>query len=65
MAKILVVEDDIMTAKMIQDLVESFGLICEIVYNGTDGLDRLKFYYFDLAVLDWQLPGAAGVERTL
>lgn len=62
MAKILVVEDDIMTAKMIRDLVESFGHICEVVYNGTDGLDRLKFYDFDLAVLDWQLPGTAGVD---
>ncbi|MBX9667658.1 MAG: hypothetical protein K2X93_08580 [Candidatus Obscuribacterales bacterium] len=45
----ILVVDEIMTAKMIQDLVESFGHICEVVHNGTDGLDRLKFYDFALA----------------
>jgi OmpR-family two-component system manganese-sensing response regulator len=62
MAKILVVEDDIMTAQMISDLVESLGHTVELVYNGDDAIDRLKFYDFDLAVLDWQMPGKSGVE---
>lgn len=62
MAKILIVEDDIMTANMIRDLVESFGHTGDIVYNGRDGLDRLTHYQYDLAVLDWQMSGLSGVE---
>ncbi|MBX9692741.1 MAG: response regulator transcription factor [Cyanobacteria bacterium] len=62
MAKILIAEDDIMTANMISDLVKSLGHTSEVVYTGDDGLDRLKFYEFDLAILDWQMPGMSGVD---
>ncbi len=62
MAKILIAEDDKMTANMICELVKSLGHTSEVVYNGDDSLDRLKFYDFDLAILDWQMPGMSGVE---
>ncbi len=62
MAKILIAEDDKMTANMISELVKSLGHTSEVVYNGDDSLDRLKFYDFDLAILDWQMPGMSGVE---
>ncbi len=62
MAKILIVEDDIMTAKMIRDLVHSAGHTAEVLYEGIEGSDRLNYYDFDLAILDWELPGKSGVD---
>ncbi len=62
MAKILIVEDDLMVAHMVLDWVRSEHHTGEVVHNGTDGRDRLTFYAYDLAILDWQLPGITGIE---
>jgi len=61
MAKILVVEDDEVCAGVIQDLLLHSGHTVEVVADGAEGLDRLKFYHYDLAVLDWELPNVTGV----
>ncbi len=60
--KILVVEDDLALAATLLELLESDGHRVEVVHNGSEGLDLLKFSGFDLALLDWQLPGLAGPE---
>lgn len=62
MAKILIVEDDLMVANMVLDWVKSEHHVGEVVHTGTDGRDRLKFYAYDLAILDWQLPGISGID---
>lgn len=62
MAKILIVEDDLMVAHMVLDWVRSEHHIGEVVHDGLEGRDRLKFYNYDLAILDWQLPGMTGIE---
>lgn len=62
MAKILIVEDDHHVSQTITDWATSVHHCVESVFSGPDGLDRLKFYAYDLAILDWQLPGLTGVE---
>lgn len=47
---------------MVLDWVRSEHHTGEMVHTGTDGRDRLKFYAYDLAILDWQLPGVTGIE---
>ncbi|MBX9685111.1 MAG: response regulator transcription factor [Candidatus Obscuribacterales bacterium] len=62
MAKILIVEDDKSIANTLIDLLKHEQHTVEAVHSGTDGLDRLKFYAYDLVVLDWELPGMTGVD---
>lgn len=62
MAKVLIVEDDLAVANMVLDWLSKEHHIGEAVHTGLDGLDRLKFYNFDLVILDWQLPGLSGLE---
>jgi len=62
MAKILVIEDDEVCAGVIQDLLLHSGHMVEVVTDGAEGLDRLKFYQYDLAVLDWELPKVTGLS---
>ncbi|MBS1956964.1 MAG: response regulator transcription factor [Cyanobacteria bacterium SZAS-4] len=62
MAKILIVEDDLMVAHMVLDWVKSEHHVGEVVHDGLEGHDRLKYYNYDLAILDWQLPGMTGIE---
>ena len=61
MAKILVVEDDADIAAMIRTFLVFERHVVEIINNGTEALDHLKTFPYDLIILDWQLPGTSGV----
>ena len=60
MAKILIVEDDKEFAKMVADWLERESHLVDVVHDGKEGLDRLKYYAFDVAILDWELPSLTG-----
>ena len=62
MAKILIVEDDPCVAEAIMDSLEDSPHTLEWVPDGREGLERLKIYQYDLAVLDWSLPLLTGPE---
>lgn len=62
MAKVLIVEDDKQLSALIVDWLTGEKYATEAVYKGTDGLERLKFYKYDVVILDWDLPGLSGVE---
>lgn len=62
MAKILIAEDDELLAGLIKTALSRDGHIVETVDNGSEGLDRLRFYAYDAAVLDWNLPLMSGIE---
>lgn len=62
MAKILLVEDDAEVLDAVADTLEAQQHTVERVIDGNEGADRLKFYSYDLVILDWGLPGKTGVE---
>jgi DNA-binding response OmpR family regulator len=62
MAKILIVEDDKPLVALICDWLTGEKHVPESVYDGTSGLERLKFYKYDAIILDWDLPGISGTE---
>ncbi|MBZ0184944.1 MAG: response regulator transcription factor [Candidatus Obscuribacterales bacterium] len=62
MAKILIVEDDVDMVGMLEDWLLHEHHVVEAVTRGEDACDRLKFYFYDLIILDWQLPDLSGLE---
>jgi len=62
MSKILVVEDDAELAEVIEDWLKADKYVVEMVANGNEARERLKFYDYDAVVLDWNLPGMSGIE---
>ncbi|MFA6209261.1 MAG: response regulator transcription factor [Candidatus Obscuribacterales bacterium] len=60
MAKILLIEDDELLAASVKKYLQNRGHEIEWVADGKEGLDRLRFYQYDLAILDWQLPSMDG-----
>jgi DNA-binding response OmpR family regulator len=62
MAKILLVEDDTGMANLVIDCLEVDGHTIEYAEDGLDAASRLALYQYDLAILDWNLPGLSGVE---
>ncbi len=62
MTKILLVEDEKELADVVMDCLKAQNYMVDHVANGTEALDRLKFFDYDLIVLDWQLPGLSGIQ---
>ncbi len=62
MAKVLIVEDDKHLSQLVVDWLTGEKYATEAVYKGTDGLERLKFYKYDVVILDWEMPGMSGPE---
>jgi len=62
MAKVLLVEDDRDLSELVADYLSYEHYQVDRVYNGSDGLDRLKFYSYDVVILDWELPELSGLE---
>lgn len=62
MAKILIVEDDETLSSMIVDWFQNERFHVDAVDNGSDAISLLKVNQYDAIVLDWNLPGAEGID---
>ena len=62
MAKILLVEDEIDLSQLIHEWLKTEKHVVEVVSNGEDAVDRLKFYKYDVVILDWILPAMSGLD---
>jgi len=62
MARILVIEDDPKVSSVVEEALSSYNHIVEVVDDGIDGLERLTYYHYDMAIVDWMLPGITGLE---
>src|SRR6516164_4645457 len=61
MAKLLVLEDDLLLASVIRKWLELARHVVEQVPSGKDGLALLKHYEFDAVILDLDLASMNGV----
>jgi DNA-binding response OmpR family regulator len=55
--KVLIVEDDIPLAEMVANYLRFEHYLVEIVDNGDDALSHLEQNDYEIAVLDWNIPG--------
>lgn len=62
MTKILVVEDDQDLAQMVRSYLLFERYEVENVYDGREGLSRVKTYEYDIIILDLGLPDCSGIE---
>lgn len=62
---ILVVEDEVLLASSVKEILEGHDVVC--AYDGLEGLELAKSSHFDLLILDIMLPKLNGfqVAKTL
>jgi DNA-binding response OmpR family regulator len=60
--RILVAEDDSgLQDVLVRGLVDS-GYQVDAVDRGDDAIDQLRYYEYDVAIIDWRMPGAEGID---
>lgn len=62
MSKILIIEDEKLLAREIQEWFEHEKYIVETATNGEEALSCLSVYKFDAIILDWMLPHTDGLQ---
>jgi CheY-like chemotaxis protein len=62
--KILVVDDDVLSQRLIQLLLAREGYIVDTASSGLEALDRIKLQKYDIVFMDLQMPGMDGIEST-
>jgi DNA-binding response OmpR family regulator len=60
--RILVAEDDPGLRDVIVLGLSESGYQVDAVDRGDDAIDQLKFYEYDVAILDWRMPGREGID---
>src|SRR5437879_5866934 len=60
--KVLVVEDDLKVAKLLQRALTEEGYVIDCCANGDDALAQGRSGLYDLIVLDLMIPGIDGFE---
>ncbi len=61
---VLVVEDEVVTRRVLTQLLEQDGYVVEAVASGEAGLARIAEGGIDVVLLDLVLPGLDGIELT-
>jgi two-component system, response regulator, stage 0 sporulation protein F len=61
--RVLVAEDDPGLRDVLVQGLEDEGYNVDAVERGDDEIERLRFYEYDVAVLDWPVPGRSGLAR--
>ncbi len=56
--RILVAEDDAGLRDVLVLGLEDQGYQVDAVERGDDAIDQLKWYEYDVAIIDWRMPGA-------
>ncbi len=60
--RILVAEDDAGLREVLVLGLQDAGYHVDAVERGDDAIDQLKWYEYDVAVIDWRMPGAEGID---
>jgi DNA-binding response OmpR family regulator len=60
--RVLVAEDDLGLREVLVLGLEDQGYQVDAVERGDDAIDQLKWYEYDVAIIDWRMPGAPGID---
>ncbi len=60
--RVLVAEDDPGLRDIIVLGLQDSGYHVDAVDRGDDAIDQLKWYEYDVAIIDWRMPGKEGID---
>ena len=60
--RLLVAEDDPGLREVLVQGLEEAGYVVDAVGRGDDAIEMLRFHSYEVAVVDWRMPGAPGLD---
>ena len=60
--KVLVVDDEEHILELARLYLSREGYLVDSVEAGDDAIEQLRFYEYDVAVIDWRMPRASGLQ---
>lgn len=60
--RVLVVEDDCVSAEILDNLLRCFGYDVKVAVNGREALDHVRTGLYGMVVSDWEMPEMNGAE---
>ncbi len=60
--RVLVAEDDQSLRSVLERGLKEYGYVVDAVADGDEALKWLRSYEYEVAVLDWRMPGRSGLE---
>ena len=60
--RVLVAEDDRGLREVLVQGLEEAGYFVDAVAAGDEAIEQLRFYEYDVAVIDWRMPRVSGLE---
>ena len=60
--RVLVVEDDVVTAARIEIVLQAEDFICDLAHRGETGVQYGKLHEYDIILLDLMLPDMDGYD---
>jgi DNA-binding response OmpR family regulator len=60
--RVLIAEDDAGLRSVLDRGIRENGYVVDAVADGPSALSHLRVYDYDVAVLDWRMPGLSGLE---
>ena len=62
MEKILIIDDNKDVLDIFEQILVDKGYAVSTAYNGTEGIERFNKDYFDLVIIDINMPGMSGFD---
>lgn len=62
--RVLVVEDDEISAKAVQVMLDRLGCVWETAGDGINAIEKFRHRRYDLVLMGWQMPLMDGFEAT-
>ena len=60
--RVMVAEDDPGLREVLVQGLEEAGYFVDAASDGAEAIDLLRFYEYDVAVIDWRMPSTTGLE---
>lgn len=63
--RIIIVEDEVAVREVLSEYLGRFGYTIDVLGTGREAIEQLQLRHYDVAVVDWKLPGITGRDVIL
>jgi DNA-binding response OmpR family regulator len=63
--RIIIVEDEVAVREVLSEYLSRFGYTIDVLGTGREAIEQLQKKHYNVAIVDWKLPGITGRDVIL